>query len=216
MAKSADNIDTLELLAVAVAVYRMNGNRVINNDPKATSNKESVKNHFLGQPTVRVSGDDRDQATVIKNYLEQKVMLTRLTGARLSNFLSDVVENISKQSVRHFLIGQLVWAPKLYDDSIKQDNVKQDISVISVDSKYIGKEKDKVELTFHLFDCKYNSNYNCYRHIGHDGKGNLIGFLNKNQIADKSHIRARIKSTGVSNYYGNGKVTYLNFVKVVS
>ena len=53
--------------------------------------------------------------------------------------------------------------------------------------------------------------YNCFRHFGHDGKGNLIGFLNKKELS--GIIVGKVKKQEVSNFNNNGKVTYLNYVK---
>jgi hypothetical protein len=138
-----------------------------------------------------------------------------LVGSKVNPFTVQISELLTKETVPGFNIGQLVWAPKLHDDGVKQDGVKETVNHFLFTSNYIGKVKDRVEITFHLLESRFNNVYNCYRHVGHDGNGNLFGFLNKDSIPDGARIKARIKKCEASRFNGGAKTTYLNYVKVV-
>jgi len=70
-------------------------------------------------------------------------------------------------------------------------------------------------LTFTAIEVRYLSVYNCYRHVGHDNQGNLITFLNKDNMSGTVRIKARVKGCDTNRYYNNAKTTNLNFVKVI-
>jgi hypothetical protein len=208
-------VDTKQVLAAAVAVYRIQNNRVVRFENDIPGNKEMVLDILAGTSTIQITEDDQTRAGEIGSYLEQKIMLSTLTSVRVNDFLRQISELANLPEVPTNSIGQLVWAPKLYDDSVKQDGVKQDIGQFAFTSTYLGREKDKIEFTFNPIDVRYLSTYNCYRHVGHDGKGNLVTFLNKNSVDTVQRIRARIKSCEQSRHYANAKTTQINFVKVV-
>lgn len=212
----SQKIETRKVLAGAVAVFRLNGNKIVRFEQNKPGNKELVLEWLEGKGSIEVTEQDYEQADTIKSYLEQKVLMAGLVGSKINPFTAQIVELIAKAEVPLFSVGQLVWTPKLHEDGTKQDSVKETVNHFLFTSKYIGQEKDRVEINFHLLDCKYNNVYNCYRHVGHDGNGNLIGFLNKESIPDGVRIKARIKKCETSKYNGGAKTTFLNYVKVVA
>lgn len=207
--------DTKQVLAAAVAVYRIQGSRIVRFENDVPGNKEIVLGILAGQSDINITDEDYVQAQEISKYLEQKIMLTNLTGGRVNDFLLQISQLAVNPDVPAFSVGQLVWAPKLFEDSNKQDDIKQTIGQFVFTSSYLGKEKDKIELEFTPIDVRYLTVYNCFRHVGHDGKGNLVTFLNKNSINTVQKIRARVKGCDTSKYYNNAKTTQINFVKVI-
>lgn len=208
-------VSAVRALAAALVVYRANGNRIEKYSDAKPGNKELALDLLDGNSNFAITEQDLADAQELKNYLLQKITLAKLTGARINEFFVGVAEIAGREEIAYFSIGQLVWAPKLADDARKQESIKEDINQYYFTSKYIGKEKDRVELDFVPIDTRYLSIYNCYRHVGHDSKGNLITFLNKNLIDKPCHIKARVKGCEVNRYYNNAKTTNLNFVKVV-
>lgn len=205
-------VDTIRALAAAVAVYRTNGNRVEKFSETNPGNKELALDLL---DAGNITDEDIATAQEICNYMAQKITLAELTGSRVNDFFRDIQKLASSEQVAYFNLGQLVWAPKLVDDARKQDGIKEDINQYYFTSKYIGQEKDRVELDFVPIDTRYLSVYNCYRHVGHDSNGNLITFLNKNLIDTPKRIKARVKGCDINRYYNQAKTTNLNFVKVV-
>lgn len=208
-------VDSVRALAAAIVVYRANGNRIEKFSDAKLGNKEQVLEMLDGVSALAITEQDLASAEELRNYLNQKITLAELTGTRINNFFRDVAQLTNADQVAYFTIGQLVWAPKLADDARKQEEIKEDINQYYFTSRYIGKEKDRVELTFTAIEVRYLSMYNCYRHVGHDNQGNLITFLNKDNMSGTVRIKARVKGCDTNRYYNNAKTTNLNFVKVI-
>lgn len=208
-------VDSIRALAAAIVVYRANGNRVEKFSDANKGNKEQTLELLDGVSALEITEQDLADAGELRNYLNQKITIAELTGTRISDFFRDVAQLTNTDQVAYFTIGQLVWAPKLADDARKQEEIKEDINQYYFTSKYVGREKDRVELTFTAIEVRYLSVYNCYRHVGHDNQGNLITFLNKYNISGTVRIKARVKGCDTNRYYNNAKTTNLNFVKVV-
>jgi len=208
-------VDSIRALAAAIVVYRVNSNRVEKFSDTNKGNKEQALELLDGVSALEITEQDLADAVELRNYLNQKITIAELTGARISDFFRDVAQLTNTDQVAYFTIGQLVWAPKLADDARKQEEIKEDINQYYFTSKYVGREKDRVELMFTAIEVRYLSVYNCYRHVGHDNQGNLITFLNKDNISGTVRIKARVKGCDTNRYYNNAKTTNLNFVKVV-
>ena len=208
-------MNTVDLLAVAQAAYRINGNALLKDTRNdLIANGVLVKAHLAGTTKLELIPDDTDQATAIKSYISQRVMLSRLIGKPLGDFVEQIGDLLEKEQVNKKNAGILAWAPKVYADMIKADDNSQDIARIATTSRYIGKVGDKVELEFHTIIKRWNANYNCYRYTGHDGKGNLIGFLCKNDYPAIIKLKARIKACEESRFT-NGRTTYINYTKEI-
>jgi hypothetical protein len=216
--KDFPKFETLEVLAVAQAIFRLEGNRINRGDfdfvakKQQVSSKERIVAHFNNTTAIEITDADRELATGISAYIQQRVIMDTLTGKEVSGFITDINTIVSKEHVHQFDLGRVVWAPKLYADMVQQSNNQEDIAQYAISSVYVGRVKEKIELDFTVISAKFNREYNCFRHLGHDGAGNLIGFLNKKSIGT-GRIRGRVKSQSVSRYNNNGKVTYLNYVQ---
>jgi hypothetical protein len=211
------SMDTLELVAVAVAVYRHNNNQVIKDDP-SRNNRDLARAYLDKQmpPGIAVTDADRQHAKIIRDYFEQKVVWAQLSNMKLPAFFRSVADVIQQPMQDPRSLAQLVWAPKLHSDHVQQDLIDAAICEMATNSDYIGEPRHSVVLKLHIFQCGYNQNYHCYHYFGHDGQGNLVRFLNKNLLADHSQVRARVKALDVSAKYRNARVTVLNYVKTVS
>lgn len=210
-------IDCVELLAIAQAAWRVNGNELIQASkdgriPNVTLVKETAYNNV---PTVEVTDEDRTQAAAMREYISQRVMLSKLTGRSLSEFINKINEIIVNDKVNPRNAGLIAWAPKVYSDLQKSDTAQQEFGLLALTSKYIGTVGSKVELEFHTVTKRWTNNYGCFRYSGHDGNGNLVGFLSKNDYPLVAKIRARVKAQETGRLSG-GKTTYLNYTKPVN
>ena len=220
--KDFPKFDTAEVLAVAQAIFRLEGNRINRGDfdfvtkKQGISSKSQLVAHFDNSVPVEVTAADREIAQGIPEHLQQKIIMDTLTGKDIGDFVADINTIISREHVHQFDLGRAVWAPKLYADMVKQSGDQEDIARYAMTSVYVGRPKEKLELDFYPIYTKFSREYNCFRHLGHDGAGNLIGFLNKNNIEHDCRIQGRVKSHSVSRYNNNGKVTYLNYVREIA
>jgi hypothetical protein len=202
---------TQDVVAVACAIYREAGNKIVREGDDVS--RDRLDMHFAKEKTVTVTDADRDMAETVMSYVQQQTTINALTGAKVSAFVAEVVAIADAPEISERNFGRIVWLPKLYADMVAKDDVKQDLAHYTVTSKYVGKIKDKMEIDFTPLTVKYSRDYNCYRHLGHDGHGNLIGFLSKAQHTGR--IKGNIKRHATSTYHGNAKITYLNYVQGV-
>lgn len=200
--------NTREVVAVSCAIFRELGNKV--DRESHNSSRVRLEKHFNNRSLTAVTEEDRAAAETVIAYVQQKTTINALTGAKVAGFVTDVVALVETETVSERKLGRIVWLPKIYADMIAQDDAKQELAHYTVTSRFVGKIKDRVEFNFTPLTVNYHREYNCFRHLGHDGNGNLIGFLNKNRIAGP--IKGRVKKQEVSRYH-NAKVTYLSYVQ---
>ena len=211
--------ETAEVLAVAQAIFRLEGNRINRGDfdfvakVQQVSSKERIVAHFNNTKLIEVTDADRETAKAMPAYIQQRVIMDTLMQKQISDFIADINTIVSRDHVHQFDLGRVVWAPKLYADMVQQSANQEDIAQYAITSAYVGQAKQKLELNFFVISTKFSREYNCFRHLGHDGAGNLIGFLNKNKIESGKRIQGRVKSHSISRYNNNGRVTYLNYVR---
>jgi hypothetical protein len=216
--KDFPKFDTTEVLTVAQAIFRLEGNRINRGDfdfvakVQQVSSKERIVAHFNNTKLIEVTDADREVAKSIASYIQQRVIMDTLMQKEISGFIADINTIVGREHVHQFDLGRVVWAPKLYADMVQQSANQEDIAQYAISSVYVGRVKEKIELDFTVISVKYNREYECFRHLGHDGAGNLIGFLNKKSIGN-GRIQGRVKSQSISKYNNNGRVTYLNYVK---
>jgi len=216
--KDFPKFDTTEVLTVAQAIFRLEGNRINRGDfdfvakVQQVSSKERIVAHFNNTKLIEVTDADREVAKSIASYIQQRIIMDTLMQKEISDFITDINTIVGREYVHQFDLGRVVWAPKLYADMVQQSANQEDIAQYAISSVYVGRVKEKIELDFTVISVKYNREYECFRHLGHDGAGNLIGFLNKKSIGN-GRIQGRVKSQSISKYNNNGRVTYLNYVK---
>ena len=211
------SIAVIDILSVACAAYRINGNQILreSKDDKI-ANSVLVKAHFWDNKHLDVTDEDRAKAEEVKNYICQQVTMMMLTGTTINDFLNSVFAIVNTEKTHLRNIGVVTWAPKLCADLARTDEQKHEMTVLSYGSNYLGKDGDKIELTFTTIVERWTQAYNCYRYTGHDGQGNLVGFLSKNKLSNLTgvKIKGRIKTTEKGRFTG-GKTTYLNYVKEI-
>ena len=212
----AKTINCVELLAIAYAAYRQNGNELLRDSVKdRVANGVLVKEFAQhGKPTVTVTDEDRTQARAIRDYITQRVMLSKLTGKQLSEFIYKISSIISEEQTSAINAGLIAWAPKIFVDLQKSDEAQQEFSMLGISSVYIGAVGSKVELEFHTITKRWTNHYACFRYTGHDGNGNLVGFLSKHDYPAVVRLKARIKAHETGKLTG-GKTTYINYTKAI-
>lgn len=213
----AGSIDTVELLTVAQAAYRINGSAMLKESTAdKIANGVMVKAHYYEPSKHRITiiDDDRTQAVAVRSYITQRVMLARLAGTPISDFAATIADTIEKDTVSLRNIGLLAWAPKVCADLQRADDTKQKLSLAGIGSNYIGAIGNKVELEFTTIGRRWSNNYQCWRYSGHDAHGNLVGFLSKNDYPATVQIKGRIKAHEIGRE-SQGKTTYLNYTRAL-
>jgi hypothetical protein len=207
--------NTHDALALAVAVYEAQGQRVEKYSGTAPGNKEIMLKYLGGDHTLMVTDQHRDLANIIVSNFNQRNTLSMLTGKRNSEFFQTIMELFEREQIKVHQVGLMAWAPKLYYDLMSRDDLQERETSICANSKYLTTNVGKsVELMFYSTTNRmYSKQYNLYIYSGHDGTGNHVSFFHKADVPDGSKIRGRVKS-----YDNRGmiKSTKLHYVKLVS
>jgi hypothetical protein len=205
-------VDTLEAIAVALAVYRQQGNRVVKFDNNTLGNKELIVSHFAGDTVIAEL--DLEAADLDKQVIEHQVMMASISTKVIPEFTMVVYEAIKANQVSSKNFGVIAWVPKLADDLRKRHEIKDHVYRLGLCSRYIGREHDKITLTYTEIDTRYLSHYNTFVHTGHDEHDNLVHFYCKTKIPTGSIIHAKVKSHAKGRHaLQDANVTYLNYVK---
>ena len=210
-------VDIIDALAVAIHIYREHGNKVTKFDEGKPGNKEVIYDYFArGSGLIHKDPELIELAKNLRQSIGHRITFNTLIGLKNNDFLVVVDSLVKKDIISSQDFGLLVWSPKLVDDFIKADSLKEHVSLLGVNSQHIGIKGNKVEITFNEIVTKFSEQFRSYRHSGIDEGGNLINFWNRNQIPNGSKIAARVKEHVLDNKFNNAKMTKLNYVKVVN
>ena len=211
------SVSIIDALAVAVHIYRKQGNKVtkFDYDTNLPGNKELIYDYFAaGTGNIHQDPELIETALAIRSAIGQRITVNILTGVKNNDFLVTVNTLLERDKITSKDFGLLVWAPKLFDDMSKADTLKEAMISVGADSKHIGTVGKKISITFNEITTRFLPMYNSYVHSGKDSEGNLVNFWNKNQIPNGSEITAKVKGHAKNPRIGNALVTNLNYVKV--
>ena len=208
-------VNTIDALAAAVAAFRINDNQIVKFTSTKPGNKEMVLAHLAGTSLLDVTESDQQLAEDIASYLNQQLTVSALTNRKVSEFFREVAVMAAEAIVHTRKIGQLVWAPKLYIDNLKQEEYRERVSRCVFSSRHIGTIKTPITVELDILSRRYAAMFDCTSYIASDSAGNLYGILSKLNFPDKVTVKGRVKNHSTSAAHSNAKITYLNYVKEV-
>ena len=232
-----------EALAAAIYAFDVNDSKVVKEtyfkkDVDETnpvglienfSNKSIINSYLtrdektdstIPSPPIKVNESHFTRADEIKDYIQHTILMftLRSSSGAAPDFMSKINELLQKETVSYHDFGILAWAPKVANDFMIKDKVRETVSQFESTSNFIGAIGKKVSLTFTLIESKFiGRDINCWMCIGHDECGNLINYWAKDEskIVKDGRIDAKVKSHVLSNTQSRYKITMLNYVKVV-
>ena len=205
-------VDTLEALAVALAVFEKHNHRVDRFDKGINGNKEDIIDHFVNGSDLIL---DLAAAELIKKTIDHRITMNGISGKTTPDFLMNVYQLLESEIIPIRLAGVMAWAPKLSADIIKTDEDHTELFRAGINSKFIHPVGGKITTEFNLLKVRYLNTFNSYCHTGHDGHGNLITFFNKKKIEGCVTISAKIKLHRRDASLNDSNVTVLNYVKEI-
>jgi hypothetical protein len=206
------NVDTLDALAVALAVFKKHNNRVDRFDKGINGNKEDIIDHFVNGSDLEL---DHEAAELIKKTIDHRITMNGISGKATPDFVMNVFQILENKTIPIRLVGVLAWAPKLSADILKTDEDHSELFRVGVNSRFIHTVGSKVTISFNLLKARYLSTFNSYCYTGHDGHGNLITFFSKKKIEGCVTISAKIKLHRRDASLNDSDVTVLNYVKEI-
>ena len=221
--KKVEMLNTEQVLGLSIRVFNECGGTVtkapqwgveVAEEDKGKSNKEKVL--ALLDAEIQPTADEVQTAKEMAARLHGKLVMNELKGAKHNEFMSNIADFTKDEEIPKFGVGTVVWLPKVANDIQKQEDEQEKMQSIGVDSQFIGRVKDKVELTVVPIKTRF---------VDHIGKhsitatvnGDLVSFWFKDSLPVNKPItvRGRIKDHQVDKWLFNNKVTRLNFVKEV-
>jgi hypothetical protein len=208
-------VNSLDALAVSVAVYQQ-----FNNQVKQTESRYVILKHFTGECKLDITPEHIKLAEKVKSSIAHKIMMDSLmavpnfgvkTGAE---FINKINKLLNQETIVSRDFAFIAWAPNVAEKINKADSDKERMLGLGSTSQHIGRLNKKIDLTYHEVFCRYLPSYNSFIHCGHNDEGNLITFFSKSKIADGSQITAKVKSHKVDAKLANSKVTTLSYVRV--
>ena len=144
-------------------------------------------------------------------------IVQNLTRGSADSFLTKITEIFKSDKVKYANLGLLAWAPKLANDLMAKDRVKEASAHYESTSAHIGRIGEKVTVDFTLIEKRYFKNIFCWAVYGHDAAGNLITYwANKEEkIVQSGKISGKVKKHNKDEHRGNARITQLNFVRIV-
>jgi len=221
-----------DALAVAYAVYRINGNQYIKHTRRFSepenktqfANKELVNFYWENK-----TGDERakwhpsdfemfetteaDYAQVeeARKWMKRYIMLGL---GDLDDFKRDMVTELSKDEIVLKGMGRIAYAPAFIGRDQHESGLKKEIRIEYRDSQHLGKEKDDVEGVVRILDKRYSTQWESYNYTA-VLDGNLVSFMNKyeHEVGAMKRIKAKVKSQ-TKNKLFEANETRLNYVKL--
>lgn len=173
-----------------------------------------AKNVLTDKTSFTVTDEDRERADAVYDEISGSVTFSLIQGLKINDFTKNVYDLISRETVKLFEIGILVWAPKIAADMSERQQKRDSIIENGFKTEPMGKVGEKVEINFTLVRQGYVQSLNCYSAMGHDGNGHAVGFLTQHQNLLKSgRLIGKIRKFGADQYNGGVMTTSLNYVK---
>lgn len=206
-------VSTTEAIVAAMLAFERNGNTIVRrNDEGKPDNKQLIVDYFVRGE--KATPELEEKAIVLKNALDQRITLNAITGAKSNDFLVTITNLFKEDKISNFDFGLLAWAPKLFHDLSKADDVRESMLRAGASSKYIGQIGKRTNINLTVTSCRYLNQYNSFIHQGMDDNGNIVLFFNKEKI-ESGNITARIKAHRKDERLSNALVTVINYVKKV-
>ena len=222
-----------DALAVAYAVYRINGETYIKDIRRFSieSNKTQFPNkslvryywekklntneaQYLPEDFEMFEPTEEDYASVQEalKWMKRYVMLGL---ADLDSFKRDMVNELSQDEIRIAAMGRIAFAPEFIRRDQHESGLKKEIRIEYRDSVHLGKEKEPVECVVKILDKRYSNQWESYNYTAVTTEGNLVSFMNKFEftIGEMKRIKAKVKAQ-TKNRLFEANETRLNYVKV--
>lgn len=219
-----------EMLALAYAVYRINGNQYIKNTrrfsedtPTQFANKELMK-HVIARKTQKhpyIPGDvpdvvvtEEDYASVERARQHMKRYTMEILGNSLSEFQKTVFEAYSADDIPVNKAGIVAYLPQLVDREMEDIAFKKLLRMEYRDSVHIGQEKDNVEGVIKILRKHYSEQWEKFNYVA-DLDGNLVSFMNgfDHPVGARKRIKAKVKGHTKNRNFSVDE-TRLNYVKL--
>jgi hypothetical protein len=198
--------------ASAAAAYRINNNQyttVITTIAEPTRLPNKVVLRSVIQNTTEITDADRELGAKVREYLKT-YLFKIVAGVQLNEFDSKALSLATVEEISERDLGYVAYYPVIYEHAQQQQTV--DERIFNCSAEYLGKVGDKVEVAAEIVKSFYSRNWNTTYHTAITADNCAVRFTYKEQL----QVGSRVTLTGKVKEHGNGYMTKLNYVKLIT
>lgn len=220
----AKMFNTLEVLAVAYAAYRINNGYLKfetydyhKNIIEKYSNKDYVKGYynksvFKHIPIIEITDADREHAAKARSHFNKYTI--GILGNSLTDFQQDLFSAVTADEVSFSQLGVLAYVPEMIVREQRESALKKTLKQDFKESKHVGARGETFEGVCRILSKQW---FNSFERWGYtvESDGNLLSFFNKFEFQEGETrlIKGKIKDL-VNNKKFKVNETRLNYVKL--
>ena len=219
-----------DMIALAYAAYRVNGNQYVKNTcrfsenkPTQFSNKELMRmfltqkghlTHYVPEDYVPFKVTDEDYAAIDRARGHFKRYTMEILGDSLNDFQKTVYEAFCADNIPVNSTGIVAYLPQLVEREMEDIAFKKLLRVDYRDSAHIGAVGDTVEGVAKILRKFYSEQWEKWNYTA-ALDGNIVSFMNayEHDIDSMKRIKAKVKSHTKNRMFSVDE-TRLNYVKL--
>ena len=227
MARQKTQYNTRQVLELAIEVDKAQGfiksgygyfDR--ESDKQVNDNKTTILNMIDGVSDVMtISKDTVARADKIVDEFKQELIAKKLSS-NINDFESNVLQNISNETVEKFGVAVLASLPNSFRVLQKRQGLDDFFDKYRKGSEFVGKIGERLRFPAHIKDVKFIAKYNIHLVTCLTNENNIVKFF-FNREPDIQEIiegkdvtlTGKVKTHDISKF-SNCKETVFNYVKI--
>ena len=227
MARQKAQYNTRQVLELAIEVDKAQGfiksgfgyyDR--ESETQVNDNKTAILNMLEGvSDMIPISKSSVEQANQIVDEFKQELIAKKL-GSNINDFESNVLQNISNETVEKFGVAVLASLPNSFRVLQKRQGLDDFFDTYRKSSEFLGKIGERLRFPCYIKDVKFIVKYNIHLVTCLTKEKNIVKFFFNREpdiqgiIEGKDVIlTGKVKTHDVSKF-SNCKETVLNYVKI--
>ena len=227
MARQKAQYNTRQVLELAIEVDKSQGfiksgygyfDR--ESDKQINDNKTTILNMLDGVSDVMtISEDTVAQADKIVDEFKQELIAKKLSS-NINDFESNVLQNISNETVEKFGVAVLASLPNSFRVLQKRQGLDDFFDNHRKSSEFVGKIGERLRFPAHIKDVKFIAKYNIHLVTCLTNEKNIVKFFFNREpdiqelIEGKDvTLTGKVKTHDISKF-SNCKETVFNYVKI--
>jgi len=210
----SDVIFLKDAIIAAVAAQRINGKYIKRYDAKEGElSNGALMREFLNSEIINfnVLPQDIELAEKICEYLDSKMI--ELIAGTLHDYWKNLVLLTEQKQINandFKTLALIASVPSSYNNAVKRENAREEIRIVSENSRHIGQVGDNIEAEVTIKSAVYSANYNKWYHTALTNDQNLVCFPLSEQL-DRGTV---INLTARIHKHDDNNQTRLHYVRI--
>ena len=189
-------------------------------ETQVNDNKTAILNMLEGvSDMIPISKSSVEQANQIVDEFKQELIAKKL-GSNINDFESNVLQNISNETVEKFGVAVLASLPNSFRVLQKRQGLDDFFEQNRKTSNFVGKIGERLKFAVDVKDVKFIAKFNIHLVTCINGDGNIVKFFFNREpdIAGilegkKVMLTGKVKTHDISKF-SQCKETVFNYVKI--